>query len=532
MPLPTPLMMVDWHADGLPAGGNGSIAVAAGATIASEAGLTIASMTSVTTDEDVTGRVLRDAGITAERGRNQIKSLSPPIANDLQTALNNLSGDYSPANPASPLYPLVDVGRDARWTYLYGGTAYGVVRGYLDVLNPQPEWGTQAVDIAALSQLARLVRRDGFSSPLYGDGTLANAIRTDQALGYVFDAAGLTDPTLRAFDVGQTKLLWFWISPEDELFDLALRIWASEGPGARLYDGADGKTYFKQRYAQLTEPRSTTPQATYRDTAPEPYYVSWQPDSGEQNVVNVCSVTWKRRLADAADTPLWQFGAVITLAAGESRSFQIRPSTADPIGSIVAPVLSTDYTVSAGSLASATFDRTSGPFVTLTLVAGAGGATVAGPTADPTTGIQVRGRLARVTATTQVTNTIDTSASRARYGPKPYTLGTLAEIDFNTLQDFTNAVVGQNQTPRPLRTVEVPLVTDTNLVTTLPREIGDRVRIVNARESFDREMLVEYVRHEWPPTGVPRAFLGCEAAVNADWGFWDQGLWDVALWTY
>jgi hypothetical protein len=162
--------------------------------------------------------------------------------------------------------------------------------------------------------------------------------------------------------------------------------------------------------------------------------------------------------------------------------------------------------------------------VTLTLTAGAGGATL--------TGLQVRGKLTRVTASSQVVNTVDASASIARYGPKPYTLPTLPDIDYLTLQDFTNAVVGQNQTPRPLRTIEVPLASDGLIDAALAREPGDRVRVINARESFDRGMFVEYVRVEWPQAGMPRAFLGCEAAVDVDYGFWDQGLWDVALWAY
>lgn len=518
MPLPTPTIEIDWS-------GNGDFS--SSSTVYTDDGsvarfLGLVGTTVVTPDvgEDVTARVL--PGISAERGRNQIKSLSPPLANDVQGALNNASGDYSPDEPASPLYPNVDVGRLLRWRMANSTTTYNVVRAHVDQVAPNPDWNLRLVEIGALSQLARLVRKTGFSSPLYGDGTLAGAIRVDEALHVVYDLAEIP-VSRRAFDVCQTKLLFFRVRPIDELFDIAIRLWASEGPGARLYDGADGMTYLRQRHAPLTDPRSSTVQATFRDTATEPYYVGWEPDAGEQSVVNICSVAWKRRAIDAADAVIWTFGATVTLAAGESRPFQVQPVGDDPIASVVAPVAGTDYTLAAGSLASAAFDRTSGAFVTWTPTAGAGGATL--------TGLQVRGKLARVTASSQVVNTIDTQASIDRYGPKPYTLPTLPEIDYLTLQDFTNAVVSLNQWPRPVRTIEVPLVTDTHIASTLAREPADRVRVINDRESFDREMFVEYVRVVWPASGAPAAFLGCEAVVDQPYARWGSALFPYTVWS-
>lgn len=525
MAAPVYAVEADWNQNG--AFSSASTVYTDDGSVARFLGLVGTTVVTPDTGENVTARILLDAGVIAQRGRNQIQALSPPIANDLAATLNNRSGDYTAGNTGSPIYPNVDVGRLVRWSALEGVTTHEVIRGYLTQILPHPEPDQQSVGLVALSQLARLVQKTGYSSPLYGDGTTGNAIRTDQALGYVLDAAGLTDPALRAFDAGQTRLLFFVIRPTDDLFDLALRIWASEGPGARLYDAADGKTTFKSRYAGITDARSTSPQATYRDqdNGTDPFYLApWAYDAGEQSVVNRCSVTHQRRTVDAVDAAFWVFGATVTLAAGEVRPFQVQPVADDPIASVVAPAAGTDYAVTVGSLASATFDRTSGPFVTLTLTGGPGGATL--------TGLQVRGKLARVTATTQVSNTIDTSASRARYGPKPYQLGTLPEIDYNVAQDFCNAVVGQYQTPRPTAVIEVPLVSSRQNTATLPREVADRVRVVNTAAHVDTPMFVESVRHVVPPGGVPSVFLGCEAAVDVDYAFWDVGLWDVALWAY
>lgn len=482
-------------------------------------------LTSTDTNEDLTalGHVL-DVGVEAERGRNQVKSLSPPVANSLTWTVRNADGRYSPTNAASPIYPNLDVGRAVRYSLAGGGLTYDVVRGALDLIDPHPDWERRSVDLGALSQLARLVDATGFSSPLYGDGTLANGVRTDVALGYVFDAAGIPSGQ-RAFDVGQTKLLWFWIRPEDELFDLALRIWASEGAGARLYDGRDGKTYFKQRLAETTELRSTTVQATFKDTddGASAWYTGWQPDSGEGNIVNSCSIDWSRRAVDGADAVFWTFGATVVLTAGETRRFPVRPTSDDPIASVVSLASPTDYTVTAGSLTAATFDRTSGPFVTLTLTAGGGGATV--------TGLQVRGKLARVAASMRVTNAFDASASIAAYGPRPYGLTTWPHLDAQVAQSLVDAVVAAYNAPRPLRTVEVPLVTEALVDAALGREVADRVWILNDQEGFNLHMMVESVRVQTPPGGAPRAFLGCEAVIDTNYAVWDVSLWDDGTWS-
>lgn len=509
MPLPAPLVLVDWNDDGTPAADDSisslwpyTLGTGPDGTIGPVGGVGAAPV--IASDEDVTDWVLR--GLVVERGRNQIKSLSPPFANDLQGVLNNASGRFSPDNTLSDLYPGVDVGRRIRYALISGAVTYEVLGGHLDQIAPDPDWDRQQVGVAALSQLARLVRKDGFSSALH------TGITTGAALALVFDLAGIAADR-RAFDAGATVLDFFWVRPTDELFDLAIRLWASEGPGARLYDGADGLTTFTSRYAQLTEARSTTVQATYRDTATEPYYVAWEPDAGEQSVVNQCAVAWVRRAIDAADAVLWTFGSTVVLAPGEARPFRVVPATADPIASVLDPVPGTDYALVAGGLASAAFDRTSGPFVTWTPVAGPAGATL--------TDLQVRGRLAREAASGGVTHTLDTQASIDRYGPKSYMMPTIPEIDPAVLQDFCNAVVAQQQTPRPMRTIAVPLVTDGLIAGALAREVGDRVRIVNAREGFDRALFVESVRVAWPERGAPVAHLGCEAAV--DTAFWVLG---------
>lgn len=485
------------------------------------------------TGEDVVARVNTGAGISAERGRNQIEPLSPPVAGDQRYELRNDSGDYSPKNAASPLYGLLDAGKWMRWAIVHGVTTYEISRAVLARLQPHSEWGNRTVGLAGLGQIAQLIGKTGFSSQLYGDGTEANGIYTGTAMGYLYDAAGITDPALRRFDTGKTRLLFWYIRPDRDLFEQAIALWAAEGPGAEFYDAPDGPSVFLDRHRKLLDARSTATQATFRDvpSGSDPFYLDlpWDYDEGDQHVVNVCTLPWKRRAIDAADAVIWELGSTVTLVAGESRSFPVAPTTGDPIASVVALVAGTDYTVSSGSLSGApAFDRTSGPFVTLTLTAGSTGVAV--------TGLQVRGRLARVVAQAEIQNTIDTSVSRGKYGKKPFNFPTVPEITFNTGLDFCNAVVSQHRSPRFTASFHVPVITDVQATASLPREIADRVAVVNAREGLNATNGQAHV--EWVKWTVPagkrtlEAVFGIKQVVDAPYATWGGGRWGSSVWGF
>lgn len=504
-------------------------------TVADLAAFTVGNLgVGIPSAEDVSAAALTDPGVSVERGRGAIASQSPPLANEWTFALRNDDGLYSPGNLASALYPNVEIGRRTRYRIRRGASTYPVAMGFLREITPRSGWGAEMVEFRALSQLARLVEKTGYSSQLWGDGTQANGIRTDQALGYILDAAGLSDTSLRAFDVGDTKLNWFVIRPSDDLFQLAIKVWASEGAGARLYDGADGKTTFKRRSAEVVEARSNTAQASFLDTddGVNPWYTTWTSQSGEPNIINQCSLRHVRRSLDAADAPLWSYGADLVLAAGQAVALPVAPSGDDPIGSVVVPVVTTDYTLSAGSLAGApTFDRTSGSLVTMTVTAGASGATVSGPAATPSLGIQVRGKLCRIVATTQVTDRgVDTSYSLGRYGPHPFTVPTLGELDLLVAQSLCNGYVTRSQLPRPTAVLEVPLASDLLTAAALGREVADRVQVINDRTRFARQMWIESVKVLGPPQGHAYAELGCEAVFETGYLIWDVGAWGVGRW--
>lgn len=237
-------------------------------------------------------------------------------------------------------------------------------------------------------------------------------------------------------------------------------------------------------------------------------------------------MTHIRREVDASNVPIWNFGDNITLSADEARTFAVGPASNDPIYSVVSPVLGTDYTVVSGAVASFAFDRTSGPFVTLTITASPSGVTLAGPTATPTDGLTVRGKLARNIASTPVADEgIDTQSSIDQYGPQSLPFQLLGEIDYAVAQSLMNGFVARGVNPRATVKIEVPIVTDTMALDALPIEVGDRVTIFNERGSFNQQMWVYGVNVSCEDSSTPIMTIACEAVYETGYGLWDIGEW-------
>lgn len=533
-PLVVHTVLMDMDGDGV-IEGDGTVGALQGRTVGSLAGLTVAQLDAahLPSREIITDDVRLEPTPQAERGRDRVASGSPPMASEVNLAVDNRSGNWSPGNPNSPLYQAVKIGRMVDWRIVAGGITYGVVQGLCKEIAPDSHFGQELVHLRGLSQLSRLVGLSGLSSPLYGDGTVANGVRTDQALGYVLDAAGLTSTSRRSFDAGDTRLLYFYIKPSDDLFDLALRLWGAEGPGSRLYDRADGVTVFTRRGREITDSRATTVQATFRDTddGSTPYYSAWSRRSGEESMVNSCAFSIVRR--GAAQAVEWRAGAVLTLQANELRDTLVGVTGDDVVANAADPVAGTDYTVTGGSLtlAPAIVGRRSGAFVTLRAQAGAGGATVAGPPADQANGLRVNLSVVRVSERVTVADAgTQTAQSHADYGLHGLSIPVYEELDKGFAQSLCDAWVARGMEPRPTALIELPLVEARQLAPALAREIGDRVAIVSDRDYFNRSMWVESITTLVDAGGTTTIRLGCEAVHETDYLRWGVGLWGRQRW--
>lgn len=561
--------------------------------------------------EDLSDRWLSGAGIVCERGKDQIRLLSPPQAGKLDFAVDNRDHQFSVENVAGPLYGKLEPGRAVKLRADFGGTLYDLWTGVLDDLPQHPGWADLSVGLPALGSLSKL-RGKPITTALYQD------ITTDVAINHLLDAAGW--PALaRAIQTGKTTLLWWWLDNQDA-FDALLELLASEGPGAAIYEDRQGRIVFENRHARLTQARSTVSQFAFRD---DNYLYDLQPDPKLKEVFNMCSLTVKERVAQP-ENAVWQMAESLTLAPGETRKIQVRASSGDPFinaqvpspssgvnaaqtitvsgapsggyisagfrGAQTAPtslkggassigfnanaaqiraILETilgvgnvnvsggplnanpvvltfagdlgnqpiellqissnltggtnpavaietttagrapDFILSAGSLASITLDRTSGPSCMVIITAGPAGATL--------NGLSLRAQLVTVAATQQVETTIDTSASQAKYGKRPLTPGARAEIDLAFAQSYTNAVVSLYQTPRTVATVETRDADDAVLQQQLALEISSRISVVETASGMNADFFIEHVRHVVDDARNLHTQFGCEKAFSVNY---------------
>lgn len=465
--------------------------------------------------EDVTAYVRANPGIRTVRGRDQIRALAPPMAGAADCELDNQERIFSPENIDSLLYGNLIPGRQMQVRALYSGTNYTLWTGYLDDIPQHPERERHSVSIPALGAFSKLAGKR-VSTALY------SSIRTDEALGYLLDAVGWSGSD-RVLDVGKTTLDWWWLQDEDA-FDAAKALLNTEGPGSTLYEDGSGNIVFESRHYRLITTRSTTSQATLSDVGSEPLFAApFSYNPGLKDIINIAEVTTKTRAAQSASV-VWSLGQTITLVANETRKYVA--TNTDPFTGAITPIANTDYTVTVGDLSSITLDRTSGQSCTITLTAGASGATVAG--------LQLRAQLVTVQNTIIVANTVDTSASIEKFGRQVYGLSIRPEINVNTAQDFINAIVGRYQDPRPTVTLAVNNGTDNRMTQALTREISDRITVVEAQTGVNHDYWVERIEHQIDEAGLHHAVvLGCEkAAATANYAVWGTAIWGTNVWGY
>lgn len=454
--------------------------------------------TYVDAGEEVTTRVLMmEASVTAERGRDQLRSFSPPRAGQANATLDNESKDYSTDYTLGPLYGLLLPGRRVRFDADNAGAATRIWTGVLEDLPQHPEIELKTVELVCLGRFSQLT---GESSPIRISTALYQNVRIDECMAVVFDAVGITDYVL---DTAKTTLAWWWLDNEDP-FGALRSLLASEGPGSALYEDGQGRPVFESRHYRLLTARSATSQATFADTGTEPYRLATlNHNPGQKDVANSIALTYRARAAQALAV-VWSLGSTLSLAPNEARSVTV--TSTDPFTAAVTPVNATDYTVSAGSLSSVSLDRTSGARVTITLTAGASGATV--------TGLQLRAQPVTVTSEVVVPQTIDVSASVAKYGTRPYNPPDEPRAEFadlNTMQDMANAIAGAYQNPRPTGTVSIEAVTAATIAQFVAREISDRITVVDAQTGLNSGAHVEQLKYEWDRY-VPRLHMGYEKA--------------------
>jgi len=465
--------------------------------------------------DDVSARVLAERGVTMERGRDQARALAPPMAGKLDLALDNRSRDYSTENAASPRAGQLRPGHRVRVIATDRGTTYTLATAILDELVQEPAFGARSVKLPCLGTLSRLVGKV-VSTAVY------QGITTDVAINAILDAAGWPAAE-RAIQTGATILNWWWLDKVDAFQALATLLY-TEGPGAALYERADGFLVFEDRHYRILQSRCNTVQATFRDSGAGP----WHGDPfglapNLKNVVNRAELAVKLRQASPL-APVWTLGANLILAPNTTTRLIVRATSGDPFVGAVVPALTTDYTLIAGA-ATMTLDRTSGLAVTLSVMAGAAGVTL--------TALQLRAQLLPATAVS-VANTVDTTASQGKYGVQTYAPTVWPEIDLLMAQDLANAVVNLYQEPRASVSITVDGgATPAMLTQCLTREVSDRVHVVETQTGLDADMTIEHIGHAIGPVGRIVTTFGLEKAGAAvPYSIWNSSNFDSAVWGF
>jgi hypothetical protein len=519
--------------------------------------------------DDVTADVFGTPGLTVEGGRDGAQTLSPPRINAAGFSLENDDGRYSQERPDSPVYQRVLPGRPVqvrvgfgervvyrsheryrahlpyrgRASYLWG-------RYLIDQLSQETAVGTRAVAVAALGYESVLTKAK------VSIGVMANP-RVDQCFTALLDAVGWPSDK-RAVDVADTTLLWWWCD-ERAPWDAMLELLAAEGPG---YFGVDreGVFRFESRNHRITAPRSTTSQADlwditsgqqtlyrshalyrshigYRGRLAGTYFTRLSYDPGFKSVYNRATYPTTRRALGSLGM-VWQYGTPFSLSGGQSRTLIARPS--DPFQNAVVPALGTDYTVSGGPV-TVTLSATSGLVAFITITATGGSTTVSGPTASPTTGLQLRAQPLAVVSQTTVTNSIDASESIAKYSPIPgadipitLDLAAWPELDVAMAEAVCNAWVVKQQIPRALITVTLRNATAAQLEQVFRRAVSDRVTIHERNTGLTGDAWINAVAITVSGAGgrVIEAVLQCERTDEAAGAVWDLSRWDdaAAIW--
>lgn len=491
--------------------------------------------------DTVTLDVAAEPGLTVTGGRDGAQQLSPPRVTSGHFELINEGGKYSQENPTSPVYQRVEPNRPVRYSVTYGEAGVwdepaiwddgGLWDGLADItlgaqmideIGERNPWGDRRVSISTIG-IETLLTRAPVTVPL-----MTNP-RIDECITAILDAAAWP-LSARSIEVSDTTLLYWWCDAK-EPWSALLELLASEGPGTFGVD-RDGNFIFQSRNHRTIASASTTSQATFYDTrVPGAYYytdLTYSPQY--RSLYNRATYTTRRREAGALQK-VWEYGATVTLSAGQSTTLIARPT--DPFTSAVSPASGTDYTVSAGS-ATVTLTYTSGLAAFIEIVAGGSGATIDGVTS---TGIQLRASPLTVLAETTVTNRVDASASIARYSPIPgadipltLSIAGWPEIDGAAAQAVCDAWVLRQQFPRASVQFVIPNADLAHIGQILSRRVSDRLTLVQATTGLETDVWINAL--EVRVFGFDGA--RCELVVGAEkcdtltGGVWDLSLWDDA----
>jgi hypothetical protein len=452
--------------------------------------------------DDVTNDV-RD-GFTCSFGRDPTSGPAPIVSGRGAVNLENgkvAAGGrkYSPRNTAGPLYTKLKPARPCLIERTVGGVTYTIFSAHTDSQPLSPDIANHRVTLNLVDWLADFRAGAKVTTQLYAGK------RTGEVIGLILDAVGWTGG--RDLDAGATVIPWWWENGADAL-DALQKVVASEGYPALLTVGPAGEIVFRDRHHRITRAESTTSQQTWRGTeeSAEPILATgFSVDEGWQNVVNDITLQVDERQAQPY-AAVWSTDETLTLGSNASRTVVI--STSDPFKGALTPTAGRDFTLTLGSISSVTLSRTSGASTSVTITAGIFGATIQG--------LQLLAQ--SVPVVRSVTVTASDTTSIADYGSRGMPAGMdpvwCGRYDAQAIADLYVL-----QRKQPLQTVRARFMVGTGdaarATALLPRDLSDRVTIVEPESSTNGAFFVDRIEHTYRGPEEHEILFLCEAAPAA-----------------
>mgnify|MGYP003645457419 CR=1 FL=1 len=186
-------------------------------------------------------------GISIKRGRDD--NLSTFGAGEATVVLYDPDGSYNPLNTSSPLSPNVVPGRPIRIQGTFGGTAYGVYKGFVRSIEYDPAPDARTTTVHAQDLMLYLSR----AKPVV---TNTGTITTGAAIGTVLTAIDWTEAQYRTLGTGDTINAGFSSNAADT--GLALIEGFLETERGEFFMSRGGTAVYRDRYDRYSRASAGT----------------------------------------------------------------------------------------------------------------------------------------------------------------------------------------------------------------------------------------------------------------------------------
>lgn len=390
--------------------------------------------------------------------------------------LDNYLSHYSPSNSASPYYPYLHPGKNARIRASYDGSSYHLFTGVVDGfrLNPAPGQATASVELS--DRIKQLQFRD-VKLPLRAN------INTSSLFTEILSASGV-DSASRIVDAMTDTVPYAYYDRYKPLnaLDQVARFGFS-----KMFVDAQGRLNVKDR-------------SWFYNAAAVGSYSSFlafelqHADDFVSNVVRVAGLP--RQLATTTQTIAW-LQTVPSIAASSWLSFFIEyidPDTlesATPATSMVTPVASTDYYTNTASDGSGT-NRTSTTSVSITFFATTAVASLFNGSSDLIylNRFQLRG--SSIQRRPSIAYETEVNSSITAYGRRELSLESEFISAVSYAKDYADFLITERVTPADNMSASVK----NQWPDALANDLGSVIHIVESITAVGSLFLIQEISHD------------------------------------